>query len=459
MMLSPEDEQLRVRPLGAPLATLPTQPGAGGVARKPMFATAEQMVPGVQFGQRKPLMGRMQGMMQGPNVNPVPAEQPPQFTPPVATLPAGVQGQQFGPGNDLRHTQINPDQTAPQFRDERLAGIRGAPLGGYGNIQTQYNPQHLAARTAAAQQGDISGGPEINAGSYDTGPEAARARQLSMGALENVMTGPDRGAIAAARLAQFDRQSAPALQQQFTDVGRRAAALGRLGSGMTTSNLGDIFTAHQGQRNDLQERLALASADQELGDRMGRLNAASGFGGQLRGEDLGEAGFRQGLRGEQRGERGYQYGVNRDNREDSYRRAGMLGDLDREGYGMARDASDERRGERAFNVGLDQYNRDDSYRRSDALGRLDMEDYTRRGAARDELRGERGYQTGMENQSYGRGQDAQSRNLDITRMMMGLGFGSDPTGAMLAASQGQAGAADNGYQQMLAEIMRKRAAQ
>src|SRR5690606_19227565 len=103
------------------------------------------------------------------------------------------------------------------------------------------------------------------------------------------------------------------------DIGRAAAALGRIGAGITTSQLGDLEDRIQTQIAREASRLAAETAGQELADRLARFQAALGAGGQLRGEDLAEARFGQSLRDELRGERAYQYGLSRDEIADRIR--------------------------------------------------------------------------------------------------------------------------------------------
>ena len=184
----------------------------------------------------------------------VPA-QPPAETVPAMTLPAQLS--QFGPGQDLISTQISPIGFTPS-------------------------------------------------------EAAERARALTLQGLESLFSTPDRAALASQQFQNLLEQAAEARQTGVRDIGRAAAALGRIGAGITTSQLGDLEERIQTQIAREASRLAAETAGQELADRLARFQAALGAGGQLRGEDLAEARFGQSLRDELRGERAYQYGLSRD---------------------------------------------------------------------------------------------------------------------------------------------------
>lgn len=96
-------------------------------------------------------------------------------------------------------------------------------------------------------------------------------------------TGPDRGALAAQTFQQLTDASAPQYQQDLRSVGQRAAQYGRIGSGVTTSELGDVALQRQKYLGNLAAQLATQSAGQTLADR------------QLTYQDLlGERGYQQG---------------------------------------------------------------------------------------------------------------------------------------------------------------------
>ncbi|HEY8431160.1 MAG TPA: hypothetical protein VIL20_22425, partial [Sandaracinaceae bacterium] len=141
---------------------------------------------------------------------------------------------------------------------------------------------------------------------------AERARALTLQGLESLFSTPDRATLASQQFRDLLEQAAEARRIGVRDIGRAAAALGRIGAGMTTSQLGDLGERIETQIAREASRLAAETAGQELADRLARLQAATSVGGQFRGEDLAEARFGQSLRDELRGERAFQYGLSRD---------------------------------------------------------------------------------------------------------------------------------------------------
>ena len=244
----------------------------------PQPTPAQQQAPALQLAsltQGRPerpdqLMTDQSGQWQTVPVTTLPATtlpatvpaQPPAETVPAMTLPAQLS--QFGPGQDLISTQISPIGFTPS-------------------------------------------------------EAAERARALTLQGLESLFSTPDRAALASQQFQNLLEQAAEARQTGVRDIGRAAAALGRIGAGITTSQLGDLEERIQTQIAREASRLAAETAGQELADRLARFQAALGAGGQLRGEDLAEARFGQSLRDELRGERAYQYGLSRDEIADRIR--------------------------------------------------------------------------------------------------------------------------------------------
>src|SRR5690606_4682838 len=244
----------------------------------PQPTPAQQQAPALQLAsltQGRPerpdqLMTDQTGQWQTVPVTTMPATtlpatvpaQPPAETVPAMTLPAQLS--QFGPVQDLISTQISPIGFTPS-------------------------------------------------------EAAERARALTLQGLESLFSTPDRAALASQQFQNLLEQAAEARQTGVRDIGRAAAALGRIGAGITTSQLGDLEERIQTQIAREASRLAAETAGQELADRLARFQAALGAGGQLRGEDLAEARFGQSLRDELRGERAYQYGLSRDEIADRIR--------------------------------------------------------------------------------------------------------------------------------------------
>lgn len=116
------------------------------------------------------------------------------------------------------------------------------------------------------------------------------------------LQGPDRGQLAAQTFNLLREQTEPAYQQALQGVGRRAATLGRIGSGVTTTELGDVTLQREKALAQAQQGLSLQAAGQTLQDRLQTLGGILGAQGQLFGQQSA-------LRGELRGERGYQAGL------------------------------------------------------------------------------------------------------------------------------------------------------
>jgi hypothetical protein len=104
--------------------------------------------------------------------------------------------------------------------------------------------------------------------------------------------GPDRAALAGQAYDLIAQQAEPAYQQQLRTVGQDAAKFGRIGSGLTTSQLGDVQALHQRDLNQAQQALSINAGGQTLADQAA-------------------------LRGELRGERGYQGGLQTQAQQDA----------------------------------------------------------------------------------------------------------------------------------------------
>lgn len=122
-------------------------------------------------------------------------------------------------------------------------------------------------------------------------PDAARARELGMSGLESLSSGPNRADLAAQALQLERERTNPSWQNDLRLAGQKAAALGRIGSGMTTTELGDLTLQREKALGQFGEDAALKAADQEMSDRLAKFNAASGYSSNLTGQDLAKAGF------------------------------------------------------------------------------------------------------------------------------------------------------------------------
>lgn len=181
---------------------------------------------------------------------PTPNPPPP---PDVAGAPSPADAiTDFGPGNDLRFSQINP------VDNPRLARLN--------DLVDQFT-------------GRIASSPDITHAGLD-------------------------------KLKLFEDQTADARTLGSRDIGRDAARLGRLGSGVVTTQLGDLENTLQTNLNRARTGLASDLTMQEAADRRANAGVLSTLQDQVFGQGAQK-------RAELRGERGYEYGVG----TDAYNRA------------------------------------------------------------------------------------------------------------------------------------------
>jgi hypothetical protein len=248
----------------------------------------------------------------------------------------------YGPGNDLRGTAILPGASAAT---QAATGAATNALGSYTGWTA--NPwTGVAAPGSYAAAGDTS----------------ALRGSLSQ-ALAALQNGPDRGQLAKQNFDLLDQTAREASQRDIRTIGQAASKFGRIGSGITTTNLGDLGERQAIDRLRAQTGMSLDAAGQTMADRLGIAGAIQSGFGALSGADAQTAGINQSYRNEARGERD---AANAYNAADFSRRGQLFGDV--ANYAQQQTVNDANN--------------------------------------RAEARGERGYQTGMEQQAYGRSQDA-----------------------------------------------------
>lgn len=206
----------------------------------------------------------------------------------------------------------------------------------------------MGEAATAARGGALSPYAGIGAGTYADSGDATRARQLASQGLESMYGGPDRQQLALQTLRLAQEQAEPAYQQRLQDIGRKAAALGRVGAGMTTNEIGDLELARQREQNQLARQVSLDTAGQMMSDRQSQLQAAQGLAGQLQGQDLAGANFQQGLRQEGRTERDAVRNAQLAEQNLGLQRSSALSGLAGQQYGMGQAQRAELAGERDF---------------------------------------------------------------------------------------------------------------
>lgn len=255
----------------------------------------------------------------------------------------GAQLQSFGPGNDLRGSSILPSdsartQTATGQSDAAFGAVAGAALPAWNSV-TPYTSQNSMAGIAPQTTAPVAG-PNYSAarGAMTSAlPRATQMQGAAADAVNNVggvgfdggaaeatwqeaqgaagdpfayaddtgalrsslvqrlssLQAPDRVKLAGDALTQLEERSQPAFDQQIRSVGQKAAALGRIGSGVTTNEIGDLALARERELALTRRELATQAAGSQLADQLDQAGAISGGVGQLAGLDTGAEGLRQ----------------------------------------------------------------------------------------------------------------------------------------------------------------------
>jgi len=142
----------------------------------------------------------------------------------------------------------------------------------------------------------------IDPGTFRESQYEGRADEIAAARLEGLNDLPNRTQLALEAFDIYQRQSDPAYQQRLRGVTDLAAATGRIGSGVTTSNLGDVASERNRELGLLKENLANETAGLRLQDEMDILNAALGSASEFQRRNISNQGFELTLRDEARGE-------------------------------------------------------------------------------------------------------------------------------------------------------------
>jgi hypothetical protein len=291
---------------------------------------------------------------------------------PVQTPQTGSTAVSMRPGGSTITSQ-SPVAGAPGTPFTDIRSRMFMPGQSAGTSQVQGYTNQLAGQLAGQQFQPFQG---IEGGSYNPSDEAQQLRQRIMEQLEN--TGRlDRGGLAMQAFDLMRTRSDPAFQQSLRQVGQKNAALGRLGSGMVTSDLMDVTAQRERDLGYAQRDMALEAAGLSLQDRLAQLNASQGVFGQFTGDDRANAGFQMDLRNERRGERqaGLNYGL------DTFgARHGLLnsmGGLEQQRFGQDMAGRNEMRDERAWQQGMNQTAMDNALRERLTQEQIFGNDYDR----------------------------------------------------------------------------------
>lgn len=285
------------------------------------------------------------------------------------------------PLSNLRGVQVNP------ATDPRLAQTQQGVDAAAQNVQAGVGDLNSRVTEIANRIGSMSLGS----------PEAAGARAQASSTLQGLQ-GPDRAQIAEDIFSRLVDASRPAYEQELRGVGQKAAALGRLGAGMTTSDLGDVAQRREEGLNRARGQLASEAAGLSLQDRVQQLASELSAGAQFQNADLAAANF--GL--DQAGTQANLYGTGFD-----ASRAGLsdLAGLEGMQYGQGVTARNEIRGERDF---------------QNLLARLSVDDRVRQAITEDQLLN-----------------SAVDRENSRLNLMGSSAFGGLPTGTLQNAALNQ----------------------
>lgn len=453
------------KPVTAPIAAspIPTPPAPPSpLATPPSASTPRISPPAAPLTSPAPMPA---GMTAAPPGSMVPTTMP---APP--RIPSV--GSSFGPGNDLRATQINPTPSARLTAAQGMTGQAAqrvqafdptqATLQGAQQVKGLLTPRAVGFQgvgTDVAAQGinpTVAGGPAVDpTQSARFGQAANRTDQAAQ-----QLAGVDRFGIAKQRLAQFNAEQAPVAEAERRNLLKGGAAMGRLGSGMLRTSFGDLADRLDLNRRGAETRFLTEALEGSIGDQFNKTSALAGLEGQVYGQDAG-------LRGERRVERDYTTGLGERNvARQTNERDTMLGLAERNvGRRMSeRDARlglDERNVGREFDAartavdaGMGLSDRQGQQRRTaydvagDYEGGIAAQDLL----GRNELRGERDYQGGMENQAFQRAlqqflteQAAQAQQFGQGATAAGIGYGGNPSGQLAQGAQTLYGQAQGAY--------------
>lgn len=348
----------------------------------------------------------------------------------------------FGATDNLIGSQINPTNSAltndatsamsgalSQYMNQPLGTTFGAVTPGRSDATTRLGGQAqnaadayagaggppnlsnpafagIGANTYGQSQGYLQqllggGAGQAGGGSFGYAGDTGQARAATMSQLQQMLNAtPDRAALASSAYDRLVKESQPQFETDLRNVGKKAAALGRVGSGMTTSDLGTVQQRREEQLAARRADLADSAASQTLSDAQSRLSSALGATTGLGGMDTAAGNLNLGYLGESN----RAIGQNQDSR---YRAAMGLADLQSQSRGESVSERDK-----AYSAGQDANNlamQLDNTR----FGRLQnqaMDLASLRGnslaedrALQNDQRTERDFLANQENQTYNRG--------------------------------------------------------
>lgn len=274
-----------------PVPILPPPPATEGVGIAPASQTITSTAtkgglpygtgatdPGATLGDSTfgSKIGTTEGVAIAPPSQTITSTSTPGIVPPPITTAQPSPITSFGPGNDLVSAQINP--------------------------------------VASGRTGDTMG---------------------AVDAARNALTGgPNRSDLASQYIDQWNQSTEPQYQRDLTQATKLAAANGRIGSGMLTTDYGNIALARDNARQVAQRGFQTDALGGTIQDRLNNLGALSGLEGQQYGQDAAN-------RNEVRGERGYQQGLSQQDFTNNAQRLALEEALTQGQYGRESNRLDQ----------------------------------------------------------------------------------------------------------------------
>ena len=249
-----------------------------------------------------------------------------------------------GPINDTasRNAFTQANQATQSMQAAPYSPVAGTDLSGARN--------YLA--TAGANLGPSSAasglvGPGAM-GSFGYQGDTMGVRGQTQAQLNNVLhTTPDRATLASNAFNRLIQESNPQFQQDLRAVGQKAAALGRVGAGMTTNDLGTVAQRRNEQLANRAAELSDNAASLALQDQQDKLNAARGVTSDFASQDTGAGSLNLGYMNAANAERGAAFDRSRALGNDTFGRALDLSNAEtRMGQIGRQDALDERNAQR-----------------------------------------------------------------------------------------------------------------